>query len=124
MTDIDRLAPAPWEDRIDGYTVRDANGDKVCGTFDWSHDGERAVAIQQFVVMARNAFDVQSRRGWYAVPVGVGSHSLWRVRVGRGHDMPLGFIVNSDHNGVFSNPFEALVAADEWYRQHVEGEKP
>ncbi len=44
----------PWEDRTDGYTIRDANGETVAATGPWNQ-GERAVALQQFLTLAPTA---------------------------------------------------------------------
>lgn len=114
LTDIGN---APWEDCIDGWTVRDADGNKVCETYHGDSDVEKQVARQQFIALSRNAFDVMMRReGWYPYPIG----GEWSVRVrglgGTVHHMPFDSMQWPD-------PFTALDETDKWYSENVERKK-
>ena len=77
---------------------------------------KRKRADMVFIALARNAFDVMQRRGWWVVSAGDHPYH-WRVRTKEGHDMPFDFVA-LDHGGYFSDPFEALVEADKWYREN------
>ena len=70
--DISKLAPAPWESR------RDKSGDLwiVCPDSDASLQDESHV---EFFVLARNAFDVMMRRGWYPERCGSVKDGTWRI---------------------------------------------
>lgn len=46
-------SPGPWEDRLDGWTVRDANGGKVAATYRADGTAEQQVNDQQFIAAAR-----------------------------------------------------------------------
>ena len=109
---IDKLPPGPWELIVQDWQpqmIRSADG-TVCGIF--TGDAAGAMAMAQFVVMARKAFDVMMRRHW-------------GVRLGRESWIVLGaddaWLWHEKH-GYFkgADPFTALVEADEWYRENVE----
>lgn len=131
--DLMKLEEAPWfVDRPatnDGlYTVRTAYINGFCKTLAdnvW-------VDFAQFAALARNAFDVMMRRKlffhgtccervhWQLHYCGVSKK--WRItgltaveQVGESSFQgKIGFVEAND-------PFTALVEADKWYREHIEG---
>jgi hypothetical protein len=121
--DLSKLAPAPWTS--DGCYV---HGPVVVGDGDvpdyssmtiydeGGHNEDEA----KFIALARNAFDVMMRRGWYAVT--------------RGDEWTVPFCLAEEDAGFpwkayesvtgkeasWPDPFTALVEADRWYRENVE----
>ena len=71
----------------------------------------------EFIALARNAFGVMMRRGWWAVKVRSGG---WIVA--DGHYGWVGTKVD-DVLVEYSDPFTALVEAEKWYKEQVEGVK-
>lgn len=59
--------------------------------------------------VAKQAFDVMTQRGWYAV------QDLDKWAVGPSCHMP-DYLLNAR----LDDPFTALVEADRWYKEHVE----
>ncbi len=96
-----KLTEPPWELDADGW----------CPEADvWEN--------QPFIALARNAYDVMMRRGWYPVPV---ESELWNVCTqGLAGKLPEEFW-EAWRKLRFADPFTALVEADAWYREHVEG---
>ena len=95
--DLSKLTPAPWV----------IGGDLHLGETGWSTE----FADIEFIELARNAFDVMMRRGWNPVRGYYSDASLWAAE---------------DVDGTIcdlhaTDPFTALVAADKWYRENVEG---
>lgn len=72
-----------------------------------------------FIGLARNAFDVMMRRGWYPVPFGKPvKWRVWHPNAGcRGFKGLPPFDL-----GPWGDPFTALVESDKWYRENVEEE--
>jgi hypothetical protein len=117
MIDLSKLTPAPWVAEIDNDN-RDAEvalvygpypkGDPclvVAGVFEDLTDGE-------FIALARNAFDVMMRRGWF--PKRADISRKWFV-------LRLSDSFQHAHRWCADDPFTALVEADEWYKENVEG---
>lgn len=138
MSDLSQLSPAPWSVRSEEFDdwglVRAGDGAPVLTTScayripdeyrTMPYGPERiagppeVAANAAFVALARNAFDVMMRRGWYAVPFNRAKAGVWWVvRTRGGYDIPLSFAVKNKHRGEFADPFTALVVADEWMKQ-------
>ena len=62
----------------------------------------------EFIVLARNAFDIMMRRGW------------WAQKRGEGWAVYNNWIPLPSDPLTWPDPFTALVSADKWYRKHVE----
>lgn len=95
--DLSKLPSAPWTDT--GFGIY-AGGTDAFPCY--------SVSVREFVVLARNAFDVMMRRGWSVTP----TRSGWKVRL-PDRDHPVELVTYAD-------PFTALVEADALYREHVE----
>lgn len=130
--DLEKLTPAPW--RFVGENVPGLFGKALLpslygpdqlrvakvGTDDVKRTeelGKRFVADAAFIALARNAFDVMMRRGW----------SPWAGKEWSVLDDEGGMIYRK-HGGdgsriTASDPFTALVEADKWYKENVEGQK-
>lgn len=111
--DLNKLSLAPWTVGEPPYhEVLDAEGIPV------NQKGFRA--DMEFEALARNAFDVMMRRGWYAVGhVRRGnSYSSWIVLNSFGVEMERGG--NTGIYFVAADPFTCLDEADRWYKENVE----
>lgn len=111
--DPSKLSPAPWTATSAGIILPVAIADREHGSRpDW-----------EFCALARNAFDVMLRRGWYAAPRLHHRFDTWQTwevcHNGSEPVMPLRWHWEP-HQGVFDDPFTALVEADRWYRENVE----
>ena len=123
--DVSKLSPAPWTWRgLDDPGIESGNGGCVLhiqmhGNINTvNRTGEQfSHADAEFVCLARQAFDVMTERGWYAVPVGIGH---WRVRNQGGYDMDCHFMLEG---GTFNDPFTALVEAGKWMSEHEKAER-
>lgn len=104
---IDKLTPAPWG-FADGCWV-DPEGNPV---FETSSDQLIVGNVDdiEFVSLARNAFDIMMRRGWWAV---CDSEKWWVRGEGTGP-----YLYHNDQP--WADPFTALTEADKWYRENVE----
>jgi hypothetical protein len=120
--DLAKLTPAPWSFYSDADFVC-AGGEWGAGNLveHWAKDAaspecwEEIKADAEFIALARNAFDVQMRRGWWAVSVPtVSGWFLW-LPGGANEKLRNWAGVNR-----FPDPFTALVGADLWYRENVE----
>ena len=115
--DLSKLTPAPWRyvPGDDGGCVSNNAGYPLL----LSEDNDNAVDAE-FAALARNAFEVMMRRGWQPWLL----NGRWHVSSQR-----QGFIGRWKHCGgdglpiSASDPFTALVEADQWYTEHVEEEK-
>ncbi len=118
--DIAKLEPAPWEvvrdDQSGCRYIPHSSGFPMLVVD--SDDGEHDIAALEFAALARNAFDVMMRRGWSLT-----RHphlQTWSVTFrAKGFETILarekcGYV----HNHL--DPFTALVAADKWYKEHIE----
>lgn len=59
--DAEAATPAPWEARLDGWTVRSPDGSKVCQTYQSDGTIEQQVADQTFISSARESVPKMSR---------------------------------------------------------------
>lgn len=120
--DLSKLTPAPWTYKFSGtckypYSVfgplsSDGSGTSVTNT-PWTHPS--AKVDMEFIALARNAFDVMMRRGWWAEKFSSGK---WRLSFNcRG----CGLGRYSDHH--YDDPFTALVEADRWFKENMEDGK-
>lgn len=120
--DPSKLRPLP-------LTVREEtwNGPRTEGTGLWlveEADGNGVATYQypddaEFHVLARQAFDVMMRRGWWACRIAGSTPIEWRVST---YSEPSLTPTNSGFRSwcrshAFSDPFTALVAADRWLRE-------
>lgn len=115
MDDLNKLSPVPWVtvSSRDLFPAVVASG--ICTVaIDFENETDAA-----FVCLARNAFDVMMRRGWY-----VGrypANKKWFVSF---HSPKFDTILSREKCGYkhyHSDPFTALVEADKWYAANVEG---
>lgn len=137
--DLTKLTPAPWEASNKNWRNEDAGHDRyiVGNRFEDEDTGDvcaTAVAIvkgnatsgtiqdanAEFICLARNAFDVLMRRAhlqWCPV---IGDDGLWCIvhsddamkdRYADGWCVP----------GRWPDAFTALVEADQWYAENIEG---
>ena len=109
--DLSKLSPAPW------FLAQQGPMLSVCS------EGQPIIADManylranyrddaEFIALARNVFDIMVRRGWWVAPLEVVSppRTIWFV---------VGGIGTRRFNA--TDPFSALIAADKWYREHVE----
>jgi hypothetical protein len=116
--DMSKLTPAPW-------TCRPS-----CAGADWGFDvpeledadyrdsrfGNQADA--EFIVLARNAFDVMMRRGWNPCKSSLSGN--WRIDMNDGDYFTIPLDATDIEPWEFADPFTALVEADRWYRENVE----
>ena len=122
--DLAKLTPAPW---IVGVTdsrlilrseVEECNVAEIIWEDRKQHWQPHDAA---FIAVARAAFEVMMRRGWYAKNFGecdVGG-CVWGIVMGNTYfnQTARGGISEFTH---FADPFTALVEADTWYRENVE----
>ncbi len=120
---LDKISPAPWSSVIQAYaTMLDENGGFLpTGKFVLARGLEQVAIFDSeadcdHAALARNAFDVMTRRGW-----GVAVHLDGSVSGAR----PRCWVVVDEEGNLVTNtsyfdPFTALVAADEWYKANVE----
>ncbi len=122
MIDLTKLTPAPWIYVVpEGYTSgAEGRMPEFVGVMNFGNntqyypiEGEPPSATDaEFVTLARNAFDVMTRRGWSVIPSAVivgGVPNGWHASRWDGKDwMPIWV----DDNLWFPDPFTALVEAD------------
>lgn len=109
--DLSKLSPAEkWgtEVETDRGRIGGDFGRTFFGTTPNTFDLLVATADANWMFLARLAFDVMLRRGWHASKDG----SRWCV------------LLPGVASKSYADPFTALVEADAWYRQHVEGCDP
>lgn len=94
--DLRKLTPAPW-----------VLGGDLSVNGEWWPDG-----AAEFIVLAREALDVMMRRGWGVKKAWYGG---WEI-IGGGS-----LFEESKRESWGDDPFTALVEADKWYRENVEG---
>ncbi len=119
--DLTKLTPAPWtfcdHEGEANWDVSADIADDVLRVADGisSEVGEdQNMANLAFIAIARNAFDVMMRRGWFVVPNYCNRPgTFWRVKTGLAGDLEIDW-------KEWSDPFTALVKADAWYRENVE----
>lgn len=113
MLDLLKLSPAPW---------RTENWDHV--TWAWLRSAAGQTDLE-FIALARLAFDVMLRRQWWVELEDDG----WRIEWN--HDLAVrgkclafpwwDYQKQTGQRARWGNPFVALVEANAWYVQHVEG---
>lgn len=108
--DLSKLTPtrAPWKVHkscAPGHSIVMAGRRRVCPAL---------AADAELIALARNALDVMMRREW-----GVGGASRWWAALPP-TECPEKFRRWCDDH-YFPDPFTALIEADHWYREHVEG---
>lgn len=125
--DFSKLTPRPWEMATDDkggllYYLAAPGGYPLLLAED---DDERGEAALRFVALARNAFDVMTRRLWFPRFIGTENgmqrwvaYSWSQVRDLRSTTAAVFSQPPSEWG--FSDPFTALVEADRWYRENVE----
>jgi hypothetical protein len=121
--DLEKLTPAPWraglapdsEPRDRGVYWSGPTRVALCGSSVAFLGSEDAEANSAFIALARNAFDVVMRRGWYANKLSRGG---WKVPSDFGQFGSKFWRWLKDNT--FTDPFSALVEADRWYRENCE----
>lgn len=107
MIDWSKLTPAPWEVLTDKDSqtlfIPRPNG------FPMLLEEDNDPVPLEFAALARNAFDVLTRRGW---PVSRCPTGEWKV------DVPTRGGASWECRA--GDPFAALIEADRWYRENVE----
>ncbi len=118
--DLEKLSPAPWFARGEGIccAVYQGTTEKQGYLIDLQ---DPTWADAEFIALARNAFDVMLRRGWHAMR---DVQHKWFAVDERSRPVHPSDDYRSE-DGRFNpvrlaDPFSALVAADEWYRNNVE----
>lgn len=127
MMDLSKLRPAPWhverfrrsvgKEFFHYYDLTYGPADDPAERFSVLDDSnlESEEAALRFAALARNAFDIQMRRGWGVENVDDG----WRVNKwdadAEGSRFYLWVLKQSE-----PNPLIALVEAEKWYAANVE----
>lgn len=125
--DLFKLTPAPWVViRETNFTIGmpvvrmydDEDANLVVGhPADWGPTNNETDA--EFIALARNALFVMTLRGWYPIP---GVDKRWRVASKTPMDSPYDEGDNPlDGAPDYGDPFTALVEANKWYEENVEG---
>ena len=128
--DLTKLTPAPWSTGGTFMPGSPAEQQWVWGPRVKHTDQSGTVVAERvkptnaaFIALARNAFDVMMRRGWYACRVSVGTQTgdVEKYRLSKDFRY---IIENEDwwlaSQKWYDDPFTALVEADKWYRDHIE----
>lgn len=114
--DLTKLFSAPWKrGEGDPYTVVGAGGSPILLS-EWDNDD--GIACLEFAALARNAFDVQMRRGWETYRKNDGRWYVAMKGIENGADRYFQ-LYHHFPNG-WSDPFTALVETDAWYRETTE----
>ncbi len=125
--DIGRLTPAPWvtgknlhplSENFMQPAVAMIGSSKAIAVFPLGDSDDVECDDAEFTALARNAFDVMMRRGWYAIPV----CDCWEAVAGAKERHWL-WIGGAGARPIAKDPFTALVEADKWYKEHVEGQR-
>ena len=125
--DLSKLTPAPWIVDVPGcvcHRFKEGGARTIAipgnGYNPWPQD----VADAEFIALARNAFDVIMRRGWWAIK---DIHDTFFVK-GPCEKSTLSHLMTPHpkddwgNPSRFPDPFTALVEADKWYRENVENQ--
>ncbi len=110
--DLTKLSPAPWEWNGSWRVCHSAESriGVVCDTATnnnsrtWENQANAA-----FIALARNAFDIQMRRGWGVILTPEG----WTISL-EGAFAGSQKLRDAGWRGWFTDPFTALVEADKW----------
>ncbi len=108
--DLSKLSPAPWHNVGHELFFGHMDNPRSHHQQIWSEPDT------EFIALARNAFDVMMRRGWYSYKDEKGK---WFVSF-TGYTGPQSLRVFSFSEDGFADPFTALVEADRWYRENIE----
>ena len=103
--DLEKLSPAPW-DKVAG----DIFSTSVPGGVLVLSDAGLTPTDEEFIVLARNAFDVMMRRGWYMSS----DEDRWYLSGRRCMELPTAFLSRK------ATPFDAaenMVEADRWMKE-------
>lgn len=125
--DVTKLTPAPWYAAKGSDEVWHDTSDRSWFVCDAGHNETvkigNAEAEAEFIALARNAFDIMMRRGWWSY---LCKDGLWRYSVVLKLERPADLIggLEGIHLVGYSDPFTAIVEADKWYRETIECEKP
>jgi hypothetical protein len=122
--DLSKLSPAPWSCTGGRYigivAVVDGKRSQIGRSEECADrlSDEVVVTNGTFIALARNAFDVQLRRGWTARRI---SNGRWLVQ----DDCNTPLQQEQSKPGRLdwfeaNDPFSALTTADEWYRTNME----
>ena len=124
MIDLSKLSPAPWADYVRDAKLATCNAK---GEFTYvTLAGNQLVGNptdREFIVLARNAFDVMMQRKWWVIAgrKETNGENCWFVYTMAGSE----FLEINKHPAPWpTDPFSALVEADKWYRVNVEGVPP
>ena len=141
MLEIESLTPAPWvcDERVGTVGVfagqppeclthecprciasKSASWDTSTGISGWSWN-DADIADMQFIALARNAFDVMMRRGWYSQKAKNEKFVTWYVW--DESDSPA-IKISVQDSAKWNDPFTALVEADKWYKANIEEQQP
>jgi len=101
-----KLTPAPWTEAV----IAGPGGGWLAVSTNVELDS--AVENAKFIALARKAFDVMMRRGWHAYKCG----DLWVVVIPNVH------MIDQGGGLTATDPYSALIAAEEWYCENVERE--
>lgn len=130
--DLTKLTPAPWQvrrrnDEFDfGVVSRVVEGGvhmfAVCRTGNNNRTSSNKRDVEdtdaEFIALARNAFDVMTRRLWRPVVMSVClEENNW---VSRNKWCVGGIGLKPPDQPFYDDPFTALVEADKWYRENIE----
>lgn len=124
--DIAKLTPTPVTvkhspkiDLMPGIWARNGNVDFKIADVRNEDDAE-------LFALARNAFDIQMRRGWFASPWWQQEFNGQKINSGWGLDKSLWENhrykpwVRFCEDMIYDDPFTALVEADAWFKANVE----
>lgn len=123
--DLANLSPAPWKVDAPGCVSCNfpAGGSRTIAIpGNRYRASERDVADAEFIALARNAFEVMTRRGWWAVKDILGTFFVKGPNKGKFQHLDTPHPFDDWGNpSRFPDPYTALVEADKWYRENVEG---
>ncbi len=108
MIDLSNLSASPWEAlplNSEQWIVQYPDGEDV-SLLDETHAA--------FIAIARNAFDIMMRRGWYPYPFLDG---YWGI------DARPASIPEELATQQWPDPYTAIVEADKWFRENVENKE-
>lgn len=125
MIDLGKLTPAPWHTAGTTYSPSGPKKNLWSNAEPGMQSGQMiAQSISpddaEFIALSRNAFDVMTRREWFAEPMPRPYKGKWQVRCMGGAE----FIGPNQPGPITADgPFTALVEADKWYRENVEAKE-
>ena len=125
MIDLSKLSPSPWyftpstNDNLETFVFNEKDED-VPVLSPILINGDTCDANWDFIVMARQAFDVMMRREWYALP------NIWSKKWTVLSSFGVPIIHGNSDSVLFSSadPFSCLVEADEWFTNEESKRSP